>query len=448
MVRVIAGAALGVLAASACLSPPPVGSSSPAPAATSSPTLTAAPSTPQPGTTAIEATAAPIPRIPTGLPLSDLAYAVPLTIRHVSTESATLYFELQTPSAGRVLVQPEDGSALPLEIALDPSNARWLRTLEGLSPATRYRVVVALEASGQPAQQPQFRSREWGPVSFRTVAEQGGLRIGVIGDASFGDPSTFELVRQMESADLDFVLHAGDVVDETEAGSDPFDSYAEKFFAPFEPLLTQMPVYTVLGNHDYDADIRYQGMPFYDHAFPPFPGAEIPQQGQPERLQYYAFARGQVQFLMLDSQVFFGVEGREEETRWLEERLSDSRYRLTIPVLHVAPYSSSSVHPTNSLPMRQGWVPLFEGAGVPLSFSGHFHEYERLIARGITFIVSGGGSSRLYAPGEELPESQVFARRTHFVLMEIDSDRIELTAIALGGEVLDQAVISLPPISG
>jgi len=302
----------------------------------------------------------PIATIPIDLPLSDTAYAVPLTIRHVTPDSVTLFFELSQPSGGEVLIQPEDGSAPPIELELDPIEGRWLRTIDGLSPGRRYRVVVALQPEGQPPAQPQFRSAAWGPVSFQTASPGEPLRIGVISDASFGDPWTFDLVRQMAAADLDLVLHAGDVVDETADGQNPFVSFAEKFYAPFEPLLTRMPVYTVPGNHDYDNDIRLNGIPFYYHAFPLFPDAGFPGQEAAERNQYYAFRRDDLQFILLDTQVLFGVPGNEDQERWLTERLNDPRFGATIAVMHVAPYSSSSVHPTDSLPPRQQWVPLLE----------------------------------------------------------------------------------------
>jgi hypothetical protein len=393
-------------------------------------------------------TLSPVATIPVDLPLSDIAYAVPLTIRHVTTDSVTLYFELSLPSKGKVLIQPEDGSEAPLELDLDPTDGKWLRTIGGLSPGTRYRTVVALTPEGQPATQPQFRSAGWGPVSFQTASAGEPLRIGLISDASFGQPETFELVQQMAAADLDLVLHAGDVVDETEDGKDPFVSFAENYYAPFEPLLTHIPVYTVPGNHDYDADIRLGDTPFYYHAFPAFPDPAFPGQGKAERNQYYALWRDDLQFVMLDTQVLFGVPDRKELELWLADRLSDPRFRATVAVMHVAPYSSSSVHPTDSLPPRQQWVPMFEAAPVPLVISGHFHGYERLAANGITYLVVAGGSATLYANGDPLPESQAAARQTHFVLLEIDPQHIKVSAIALGGEVLDEAEIPLPPMSG
>jgi predicted phosphodiesterase len=360
----------------------------------------------------------------------------------VTQTEVTLFFELDRPSLAILVVRPREAAAQTVEVKLDPAQTRHLVTVGDLRPDTGYEAVVALEAGTNGFQQPAFLSRAWGPVSFQTASESGSLRVGVVGDASFGDPVTSAIVEQMAGAGLDFALHTGDVVDETEQGVDPFQSYAAKFYTPFAPLLTQMPVYTVIGNHDYDADIRWQDAPFYYHAFPPFPDPSFPTQADRPRNQYYAFVYQDVQFLMLDSQVFFGQPGREEQQVWLAERLADPRFRMTIPVFHVSPFSSSTVHPTDSLPVRYEWTPLFAAANVPVVFSGHFHQYERLASSGVTYIVSGGGSATLYAPGELLPENQVFRRASHYVLLDIGQDGIQLSAFSPGGEVIDQVNLS------
>lgn len=430
-------ASLALLILTACLAAPALATPRPDPsAAITTPPTPDAPATP---------TAAPSPTLDANLPLSNIAYAIPLTVRHVTANSATLFFELDAPSAGRVFVRPESGSGPAIEQALSASQARFLWSADGLVPGARYRVVVALEAPGQTLQQPAFVTRAWGPVSFETASDGGPIRIGVVGDASFGDPATIALVEQMAAADLDFVLQTGDVVDETGQGRDPFEVYRQTFYAPFEPLLRQMPVYTVIGNHDYDRDILWQGEPFYYHAFPAFPDPDFPDQGDQAWNQYYAFARRGIQFVMLDSHVFGGAPGRAEELAWLKGRLADPRYEASVPVLHVPPLNSSSVHPDDSLPVRYEWLPLFEQASVPVTFSGHYHHYERLAANGVTYIISGGGSSTLYVPGDRLPESVMLRRITHFVLVEIDGDRIRLTATALGGEVIDQVEFPVRP---
>ena len=101
------------------------------------------------------------------------------------------------------------------------------------------------------------------------------------------------------------------------------------------------------------------------------------------------------------------------------------------------------MHPDDGDPVRLSWNYLFEAASVPLVLSGHFHHYERLSANGITYLVSGGGSSTLYAQGGSLPESHLYVPRTHFVLLEIYPDRIEISAIAKEGDTFDRSTITL-----
>lgn len=423
---------------------PSAGPFTPTPPASLAPTTSA--TLPAPAWTLTPALPSPTPTpafsLPAAeLPLSEISYRIPLTIRHVTQDTAELFFELEEPAPGAVYLRPNGLGHQPFKSELSPSETRHRVAFGELEPGMDYEVVVALGTDPEPLLQPSFRGRAWGPVNLRTQSGEGTLRFAVIGDASFGDPTTKALIGQMAEADLGFVLHAGDVVDETEIGVDPYDSYAQKFFNVFEPVLQTLPVYTVPGNHDYDLDIRYQGRPFYFHAFPAFADPNFPGQEAAERHQFYGFEISGVRFLMLDSQVLFGAPGRDEQANWLEDRLGETGHRATIVVFHVAPFSSSSVHPRDGLPVQSTWVPLFEKGNVAVVFSGHFHQYERLAVNGIPYIVSGGGSATLYAPGAILPQSQVFKRQSHFVLGEISDDSLRLTAIGLEGQVIDQTTI-------
>lgn len=375
------------------------------------------------------------------LPASLHAYILPLTVRHVMQEQATLFFESDEPVDGflfyqEISPQQQEVKAIPLA----PGEARQQITLEDLTPGAEYLAIVGINEMDGVFRQPVFLDEAWNSVRFRTAAGQQPLRVGVFGDASFGDSATEALVKLMASYNLDFAIHTGDVVAEIYENSGPVEAYALKFYKTISPLLHQMPVYTVIGNHDYDSAARWQDSYFYYYAFPPFPDFSFPP--PKNDIQYYAFAYNDVQFLMLDSQVIFGVAGRDEQKAWMVERLSDPRFRFTIPVFHVPPFFSGSVHSDDQLPVRQSWHQIFVAAQVPLALSGHSHHYERLLADGITYIVSGGGSGILYAPGEILPQSQVFARRTHFVLLEIYYDHIALSAIDKEGKLLDSAEIA------
>ncbi len=91
----------------------------------------------------------------------------------------------------------------------------------------------------------------------------------------------------------------------------------------------------------------------------------------------------------------------------------------------------------------RGWADEFEAAGLPLVISAHDHVYERLVHGPTTYIVSGGGSATTYsliAPNEN---SKFFASASHFTLFDVYPDRIEVKAIGVEGELIDQATITL-----
>jgi len=71
---------------------------------------------------------------------------------------------------------------------------------------------------------------------------------------------------------------------------------------------------------------------------------------------------------------------------------------------------------------------------VPLVLSGHSHNYERLVVDGVTYVVTGGGSSQLYPALNIDPLSQAFSVRSHFVLLEFYEDQIKILAIDKNGK--------------
>jgi 3',5'-cyclic AMP phosphodiesterase CpdA len=243
----------------------------------------------------------------------------------------------------------------------------------------------------------------------------------------------------MRSYDLDFVLHTGDTVYKAFEQSGPAEAFATKYFEAFGPLLHEAPIYPVLGNHDYDQAAQSDGQPYFLRAFPLLTDPSVPDSAHGT---WYAFKRAEIQFIMLDSHAFQGAGGRPEQTAWLEERLSDPSVRFSIPVFHTPPYTSG-LHQNDGQALRTDWNPLFEVADAPLVISGHDHNYERIVRNGVTYVVSGGGSPVLYRETERVDGSQAFHRTMHFVLVEIDRDYIELTAIDIGGNVLDRATIQI-----
>jgi predicted phosphodiesterase len=445
-------AALGVLMACGALAqavgaPGPDAASPPVPTATALPPAPTAPPTLTPAPQAVEAPVTP-PSTPISFadaPADSPSFALPPVIRHVTETTAVIGFELTEPAEGALVYWPVDDPADQRLAPFDASTARHQIVLDGLAASTAYEAAIGIPLEDEAgAYRPlNLMDNRWGPVSFHTPPYDGVLRVGVMGDSGFSGETTYALAELMAEYDPDLVLHMGDLVYRVYDNDDPYEAFGLKWYRPLAPLLRRVPVYPVVGNHDVEPATLWEGEPFYYHAFPPFPDERFSPSAFKGRNQWYAVAYGDVQFLMLDTQTFFGEPGRAEQDAWLAERLADPRFAVTIPVMHVAPFTSG-LHTGDGLPVRS-WIPLFEGAAsqVPLVLSGHDHNYERLISGGITFVVSGGGSSSLYSMSKPLLQSVAFHKRSHFVLLDITPDRIDLQAIAPDGEVLDEASIPL-----
>jgi acid phosphatase len=366
-------------------------------------------------------------------------FVFPPSLRYLGPDRAVIFFELVSAADGVLVLNGPDGErTLPFEA----NSPRHLFEARALFPAASYRARVGLP-TGTGYQEPYYDVPGAGwTLDFNTLPESPPYRAAVIGDAGFGDSTTYALVELLAAdPDLDFVIHTGDVVYQIYNNRDAFDAYDEKWFRPFAPLLRRMPVYTVPGNHDHEPAARQEtGESFYYHAFPPY---ELGLGEEPLN-QFYAVPLGDIQLLFLDSQTFFGQPGEAAQEAWLGERLADPTFQAHIPVFHVPAYSSGRHGDADSWPVRRGWGPLFAGSAVPLALSGHDHNYERLIVGGTTYVVSGGGSASLYTINVELPESQLFASRSHVVLLDIYPDRVELKAVGRDGEVFDRATIPLP----
>jgi predicted phosphodiesterase len=383
---------------------------------------------------------APVQPLATATPiaidaLSEVGYALPLVVQHVGETSAVMFFELAQAAEGVLVVRPVEGTDQHV-IALDGTQTRQQIVVEGLQAGLVYEAQVGLGVEGAYAQ-PVYAERAWGPVQFTTqsdapASQEAPLRVGVIGDSGFGEEITYQMAGLMARQDLDFVVHTGDAVYQIYNNESAVEAYQQKWYSPFEAVLKQMPIYPVVGNHDVEESAQVDGVPFYYSAFPAFGNSAF--EG---RNQWYAVGYGEWQFLMLDTQTFFGEAGRAEQDAWLAERLADPQYAHTIPVFHVTAYSSGNTHQYDGSPVQE-WVPLFEAANVPLVISGHSHNYERLLVGAVTYLVSGGGSSSLYGQGDPIAESQMFAAKSHFVVLAIYGDRIEIQAISAAGEIIDQ----------
>jgi 3',5'-cyclic AMP phosphodiesterase CpdA len=375
-------------------------------------------------------------------PAGDIAYEIPLTLQFVDETSASFFFKLDQPHEGVLFVWDIRGLVGQMEFTAQGSRHQF--DLFGLEPGVEYSAIVGLRDESGLYFPPAFADEEWTAIDFETLeSDWEPIRVGVIGDSGFGERVTYDLLAEMAAFDLDFVVHTGDVVYRVYEDPDPATAFTLKYFLPFAPVLHQMPVYAVPGNHEFEIATLVEDVPYYFHVFPPILGEARDLRGSDSLREYFRFSIGDYQFIMLNSQAFYGSGERDAQTAWLEEQLQDQSVKHSIIVSHIPPFTSGKYEKDGG-PLRSRWVPLYEAADVRLVISGHDHNYQRLEVNGITYVVSGGGSTSLYPLNLSHPNAKAFERRSHFVLLELYRDRIELVSTARGGEVLDQTTILLP----
>ncbi len=373
-------------------------------------------------------------------------YVIPLTIQHLTKTTADLYFMLESPAEGAVFYSLQgDQSDHPQWITFNATTDTHLIKVNDLEPGALYEAWVGVADDDGIHHPPSFANGTWDPITIRLPQEDDWpIRIGVIGDSGFGEDVTFQLAGEMVSHLPELIIHTGDLVYDVYQDPSPPEAFIRKFYQPLAELLQTAPIYPVFGNHEGYEDTYWRDRPFYFTAFPPLENGYSGEDfgGTLGQREWYAFSRGDYQFIFLNSQQFYSAELREEQNVWLQEKLSGSTSFTNIVAFHIPPFTSG-YHRDDGVPIRQAWVPLFEDANVALVLSGHDHNYERLELNGITYIVSGGGSRSLYGKQDTRDESEFFTAQSHFVILELFPDRIDITAYGLGGGTLDSSTLQL-----
>jgi len=159
---------------------------------------------------------------------------------------------------------------------------------------------------------------------------------------------------------------------------------------------------------------------------------------------YYSFDYGDAHFIVLDSEKF-----NEEQVRFVEEDLSKTDARWLFAVTHCPPYSSS--HHPSDLNVRTKILPLLARHNVDLVIAGHNHNfmlskpirhlYEEKQTRPYIQMVTGGGGAYF---ADFRSDDRWFDRAFtawHYVLINIDGEKLTAQAIEANGRKRDTLVI-------
>ena len=277
-----------------------------------------------------------------------------------------------------------------------------------------------------------------------------------------------------------FVLQSGDAVLRGQNGA-----MWNVSFSPIIERLTRganIPYFFSAGNHDVTTmPPGDPGRAFGLHNTLTAMSRLIPPEGSPRRLSGYptfAFGYGNTFVIALDS----NIASDQVQLSWVADQLDHldrARYSNVIAFFHHPPYSSgphsgASAEPVpgtgqkapdrvepQSAALRTMYMPLFRKHHVRLLVTGHDHLYdhwvERYVDNGAPYrmdtIVTGGGGAPIYTYVGE-PDLRAYAAASpaanirlehltkpgltpaenphHFVLIQVDGDRLSLEVIGTG----------------
>lgn len=293
------------------------------------------------------------------------------------------------------------------------SDDLWVAELRGLpaGPDIRYRVKSALGTT------PEHR--------FRAGTEQGKrFRFAVFGDTRTGHTVHRSIVEAVAREKVDFAIHTGDMV---ERGGR--QEQWTRFFQIERPLLLETPIVPLIGNHDVSGRDYFRR--YFLHAL------------WSDDQHYFVRDWGNLRVIGVDS----GIECREgcSQYYFAERALAEGQRRgqLMVMAMHYPPYSSGE-HGSSS--DTQGPISaLARRHGVELVVAGHDHNYERSKPiEGTTYIVSGssGAPIRPVRPSWFTAEART---EPHYVLVDVEANRLILRAVNLAGDTFDTTVVDDNP---
>ncbi len=306
------------------------------------------------------------------------------------------------------------------------SNAR----ITGLKPETQYFYrVESKNASGEEI----FSD----VATFQTASlPETPFAFAIIGDTQHNPKVSGPIAELAWEQRPNFLLHAGDLVDQGKKS----DDWIDEFFKSMHPLISRVPMYPVLGNHEQNAKNYFDYMSL------------------PEPEYYYQFSYGNADFFLIDSNRNVGPES--EQFKWLDQALGKSKATWKFVCHHHPPYSSDEndygdLWKTNKSTRGdtrvRALLPLYDKHRVDIVWNGHIHSYERtwplreskaVDAEGTIFMITGGGGGGLETPGPYRPFFQNNVRRGHhYTMVAINGTQLELKAYTLQNELFDSVQI-------
>jgi hypothetical protein len=250
-------------------------------------------------------------------------------------------------------------------------------TLTDLKPGADHKYkIVSTEILGYKGSKVEFGETISSPLyGFKTPAEnEEEFKMVVFNDIHDRPQIIPQLLYRHgytgNKRDYDFVVFNGDCFDWVTEESQMIDHLIKPAVDIFA---TEMPFILTQGNHECRGSFSRHIPNYYAY---------------PEGKFYYAFTRGPVRFVVLDSgedkaddSVEYGGLSafdryRETQKKWLEKEIESAEFKkapFRIVLIHISPYHSGDWH--GPMHCQEVFGPLLNKAKIDLQLSGHTHRY-------------------------------------------------------------------------
>ena len=277
-------------------------------------------------------------------------------------------------------------------------------TITGLNQYTRYNFKVTCAGESKSGR-------------FVTAAPKGQpFKFAAYGDNRTQANVHASVLEQMSKFDPDFILQSGDIVQNGEN-----EEQWTEFWQTAGKSLSQAAYYPCLGNHER-------------HGAPYFKYFALPAE--------YSFDYGDAHFVALDSNR--PEEEYSDQQEWLRKDLAahqGAKWRIV--------FFHHTVHTCVDKPGRREesalraarLEPILAAGHVQLVINGHDHDYQRHVANGITYIVSGGGGAPLYSVTPDTPFVKKAKMAHHYCELIVGLDAISGRAVEPDGSVIEQFIV-------
>lgn len=326
------------------------------------------------------------------------------------------------PTVGRIVYADNKDLLNPIEVIETEALQKHHVRLEGLEPSTRYYYDVY---SGDV----RILSEE----RFRTARrhDEDAFSFLVLGDSGVDTPTQWavgeQMRRSMDQAEVDFVVHVGDV--HQGAG----DYYDDIYFKPYRSIIKNVNVFTALGNHDVITD---NGAVYLDDFY-------LPSNNPDSTERYYSFRWANAYFICLDTNIDYSPGSAQH--RWLLNQLQDPLRQAatwTFVYAHHPPYTEYWTNYFGDQGVQDHLVPLFEQYDIDMVMNGHTHSYERGEQNHVHYLVSGGGGGGLDDFFVDYDHITFSSKSHHFTRIDVDDDQLTVTATDQNGQRIDRFLVN------